>query len=245
MARENDMWGAPRIHAELSALKRMFSLAVKDGQLKDKPYISMLKEKNTRKGFFERRELDAVLANLSEDLRPVFEVAYFTGWRVRSEILTRQWHHVSFDRENGYIRLEPDETKNDDGREFPMIDELRAVLERQRERTRFIERKIGRFVPWVFHREGRPIKEFRKAWDAACRKAEVGDRIPHDLRRTAVRNLEQAGVPRSAAMAMVGHRTESIYRRYAITDKKMIDLGAEKLNEFFSPTEIKSQNRQS
>jgi len=34
-----------------------------------------------------------------------------------------------------------------------------------------------------------------------------------------VRNLERAGVPRSAAMTMVGHRTESIYRRYAIVSE--------------------------
>jgi hypothetical protein len=36
-------------------------------------------------------------------------------------------------------------------------------------------------------------------------------RIPHDFRRTAVRNLERAGGPRSDAMAMVGHKTEAIY----------------------------------
>jgi integrase len=52
----------------------------------------------------------------------------------------------------------------------------------------------------------------------------------HDLRRTAVRNLERAGVPRSTAMALVGHKTESIYRRYAITDEAMLREGAEKLS---------------
>jgi hypothetical protein len=54
-------------------------------------------------------------------------------------------------------------------------------------------------------------------------------RIPHDLRRTAVRNLERAGVPRSTAMAMVGHKTESIYRRYAICDEGMLREGAARL----------------
>src|SRR5262249_5245428 len=53
--------------------------------------------------------------------------------------------------------------------------------------------------------------------EAAPREAAgVPGRIPHDFRRTAVRNLERAGVPRSVAMKITGHRTESVYRRYAI-----------------------------
>jgi hypothetical protein len=64
------------------------------------------------------------------------------------------------------------------------------------------------------------------------RKAGVPRRLPHDLRRTAVRNLERAGVARSAAMNMVGHRTESIYRSYAIADEAMLKEGAVKLAAF-------------
>ncbi len=66
------------------------------------------------------------------------------------------------------------------------------------------------------------IKSFRGAWDAATEAAGYPDKLLHDFRRTAVRNLERAGVPRSSAMAMVGHQTESIYRRYAIQDETML-----------------------
>lgn len=47
----------------------------------------------------------------------------------------------------------------------------------------------------------------------------VPTKILHDFRRTAVRNLERAGVSRSAAMKMTGHKREAVYRRYAIVDE--------------------------
>ncbi len=79
------------------------------------------------------------------------------------------------------------------------------------------------------HEYGVPIVSFRRAWLTACKSAGVPERIPHDFRRTAVRNLERAGVPRSSAMAMVGHKTESVYRRYAIADEQTLREGAAKL----------------
>jgi integrase len=215
------------INRELAALKRMFRLGEKAGKVVRRPSIDMLQENNARTGFFERDEFDAVLAQLPDDLKAVFEVGYITGWRVKSEILTRQWAHV--DLQSGWLRLEPGETKNTEGRQFPLTPDLRAVLERQRERTLAIESATGTIIPWIFHRSGTPIKSFRRAWVTACKHASLSDRIPHDFRRTAVRNLERAGVPRSTAMKMIGHRTESIYWRYAIVDEAMLKEGAAKL----------------
>jgi Asparaginase len=45
----------------------------------------------------------------------------------------------------------------------------------------------------------------------------------------AVRALERAGVPRSVAMQMVGHKTEAIYRRYAIVNDADLRAAALKL----------------
>ena len=87
-------------------------------------------------------------------------------------------------------------------------------------------------MPWVFHRKGKPIRDFYCAWRNACAAAKLTGRIPHDFRRTAVRNLERAGVPRSTAKAMVGHRTDAIYERYAIVDDTMLREGMAKLDAF-------------
>jgi hypothetical protein len=59
-------------------------------------------------------------------------------------------------------------------------------------------------------------------------------RILHDFRRTAVRNLELAGVPRSVAMKLTGHLTESVYRRYAIADQRDLRVAVERLDAMTS-----------
>jgi integrase len=56
----------------------------------------------------------------------------------------------------------------------------------------------------------------RRAWMTACKKAGLRGLLPQDLRRSAVRNLERSGVSRSVAMKLTGHKTEAVYRRYAI-----------------------------
>jgi integrase len=228
--RQDEKAAAATINRELAALKRAFRLGEKVGKVIQRPEVSMLREDNRRKGFFEAEEYRAVLEHLPEELKPVIQTAYITGWRIASEILTRQKHHVNL--EAGWLRLEPGESKNGEGRNFPLTPDLLEVLARQIEKTRGVEQATGRIIPWLFHRDGNAIRDFRGAWASACKGAGVAKRIPHDFRRTAVRNLERAGVPRSAAMAMVGHRTESIYRRYAIADEAMLKEGAIKLAAF-------------
>jgi integrase len=71
----------------------------------------------------------------------------------------------------------------------------------------------------VFHRAGRPIRDFSHAWRKARLAAGLPGRIPHDFRRTAARNLLRAGVPESWAMQLTGHKTPAIFRRYAITNE--------------------------
>jgi hypothetical protein len=91
--------------------------------------------------------------------------------------------------------------------------ELQALLERREEYTRRCQRAQDRIIPYVFHRSGSPIRAMRESWKTACRRAVVPGRLLRDLRRSAVRNLERAGVSRSVAMKMTGHKTESVYRR--------------------------------
>lgn len=90
--------------------------------------------------------------------------------------------------------------------------------------------KRGTICPYVFQRRGRRIKNLRKAWTDACREAGHPGKLLHDLRRSAVRNMERCGLSRSVAMQLTGHKTESVYRRYAITSEADLREGVERLD---------------
>jgi integrase len=219
------------INRELTCLRRAFTLAVRcePPKLLRKPHIQMLKENNVRKGFFELDQYQSVVRHLPFYLKNLIRFFFVTGWR-KSEGRSLQWRLVDF--KNEWVSLEPGTTKNDEGRTFPFTDELRELLYDQRRYTDEVEKKRGIIVPWVFHNKGKPIGDFRKAWKTACEKAGVPGRIPHDFRRTAVRNLVRAGIPERVAMQMTGHKTRSVFERYNIVSERDLKDAARLLNGY-------------
>jgi integrase len=214
---------AGTVNRELDILRRMFVLGVQQGRLLYRPHIPRLRERNARAGFFEPAMFESVRRHLPEALQPVVTFAYITGWRIDSEVLTREWRHVDLDANE--VRLDPGETKNGEPRVFPLTADLRALLLERRD-ARDAAAAAGHVSPWVFVRlvaKGRrgpkfpkQILRFNKAWAAACRAAGCPGRIPHDFRRTAVRNMVRRGVPERVAMQLTGHLTRSVFERYNI-----------------------------
>lgn len=254
-ARLKDGYANSTINRELTYLGEMFKMVGRK-LIPAPPKIEKLSEAgNVRKGFFEREHLELVAQHMPEALADVARVAYITGWRVFDEILTRQWKHVTWD-DRGVLRLEPGETKNGEGRNFQLIFDLREILERREKATKELERSSGRIIPHIFHHAvringsdvevpGKPLtnrKWYYATWKAALEASGL-DRIPHDFRRTAIRNLEMALVPRTVAMKMVGHKTESVYRRYAIADQRMMDIGSTQLETFLKDDEARAKGR--
>jgi len=163
------------INRELSALKRMFSLASQcmPPKIRQMPYISMLEESNTREGFFEYDEYLAVKDALPSYLKPVITFAYHTGWRL-SEIVGLTWNKV--DLKEGIVRLETGETKNKQARSIYLDGELLKEMKALHGGLRLVAAKgnpseTRPSCPYVFHREGERIQSFGKAWKTACIKA--------------------------------------------------------------------------
>jgi integrase len=96
--------------------------------------------------------------------------------------------------------------------------------------------------PWVFRWDGQPIKSYDGAWRSACKNAGVPGRRVHDFRRSTVRRLEQAGVSRSVGMKLTEHKTESVYRRYAIVSKSDLEEATRRLDALSDRNESMDSN---
>jgi integrase len=220
------------INREVAVLGRMLRLAVEHDKLLRLPTIHKPKEAGARQGFFERDQFAAVLRRLPADLQVAVSLAYSFGWRMQSEVLTLQRHQL--DLEAGTLRLEPGTTKNDEGRVCSLTPELRSLLAAQVKRATDLGRELGRIIPCLFphlhgaHR-GQQIRDFRKAWATACRRAGVAGRLRHDLRRTAVRNMVNRGVVERVAMSVTGHKTRAVFDRYHIVSPGDLQDVARKL----------------
>jgi integrase len=225
------------INRELQTLKRIFSLAIDSGRLATKPKIRMLTEAPARAGFFEREQYASVLAHLPAEIRPVIQFAYITGWRIADEILPLEWRQVDFDA--GEVRLDAGTTKNREGRVFPFTTELRTVLAAQHAAHQRLK-LAGHIFPNVFWRmvaderggktHPKVITRFDKSWKIACRAAGCPGRIPHDLRRTAIRNFVRSGMSEHVAMKLSGHKTRSVFDRYDIVSGDDLREAARRLN---------------
>ncbi len=156
------------INRELAALKRMLNLGARQTPPKvDRvPYIPMLKENNIRKGFFEHSEFLALRDALPPHLKSFVTFAYRFGWR-DTEISGLTWNQV--DRIQGIVRLEVGETKNDKARTVYLDEELKELFDKAWE----ARKASGKLLPYVFlNKDGNgPLKDFRGAWNTACREA--------------------------------------------------------------------------
>ena len=85
------------------------------------------------------------------------------------------------------------------------------------------------FALWFFHKDGKPIKDFRDAWNEARKATGLATKILHDFRRTAVRNLVASGVSEKIAMTITGHKTRSVFDRYHIVSPGDLQEAARRL----------------
>jgi integrase len=229
------------INNEFAYLRSAFNHGMKRQTPKkvlDVPYFPIVKVNNVRLGFIEASEYKQILGYMCDSLKPFFVLAYHSGCR-KSELTNLRWEQV--DRSLRVIQLEPGTTKNDEGRYLPFYGDMEAWLDEQ-EAIRKAQCPGCEYVLfWQQSDVGYPVKlqvgdrlrDFDKMWKRAVNQAGFPGLLPHDLRRSAVRNMTQgAGIPEGQAMKISGHKTHSMLERYNIVSLKGVIESGKKMDEW-------------
>jgi integrase len=217
------------INRELALVRRAFRLAATSDPPKVVRLLKVprLVEDNVRTGFLEYEQYVPLRDALPARLKAIFVVGYHLGCRF-GELRQIEWSQV--DLEAGEIRLFRHQTKSKKPRTVPIYGEMKEWLQLLRE-----EREARQSAcRWVFQFRGRRIGQHKKGWDEACAQVGLAGLLFHDLRRSAVRNMERAGIPRKVAMEISGHRTEAVYRRYDIVSPRDLKLAGQKLEHYLA-----------
>ena len=162
--------------------------------IKEIPDIERFKEENVRMVFFNQTDFTAFLTYLSPVLQDMVLFAYHTGWR-KGQVLALQWKDI----DDNVIRLTGKTVKTKQVQVLSLAGDLGEIIKRRRRVQN---------GPWVFHRGGRQVRDFREAWKNALEKAGLSDYHFHDFRRTATRNMALAGVPERHIMQVTGAQND-------------------------------------
>jgi integrase len=202
------------VNREAACLRTMFNKAIRDGKLERNPVrgIKFLKENNERDRVLSPEEWERYKANCPSWYLPIAVVAYRSAMR-KSEILNLSLSRI--DLNEGFIRLRPEDTKTGYGRSIPIHPELMGAL-----RKALRVRALG--CDRVLHRAGKPLDQghLRSAHESTCKKAGIKDFTFHDFRHTCINNWRKEGDDYFKIMAVSGHKTISVFKRYNMVDEE-------------------------
>jgi integrase len=154
-------------------------------------------------------------------------IAYHTGAR-KGEICSIRTDYV--DLEAKRIFRPGRTTKNGRPRYLPIYGDMGAELE-------MAIATADRNCPFLIQRNCERVFDFEKAWATACEAAGVKEALFHDLRRTALTNMIEAGLSEKEPMEISGHRTRAAFDRYHIVSDRRMKQNAEKLGEHLKAKE--------
>jgi integrase len=218
------------VNRELARLRSAFEYATKltPPKVIRIPHFHLESEKDNVRKVVLHDDDYATLRDAFEDfgIQLLFIVSSHVGIRA-SELKQVKWDQVDLERK--VISLEKGKTKNRDARSAPIFGDMVEYLRTaKQERDEFYPES-----PWVFSRAGRPIKDFREAWEKAIEKAGVPELHFHDLRRTAQRLMRRAGIDKITRMRIMGHKTDAMDIRYGVVEDDDIVEAGSKLDETF------------
>ena len=156
----------------------------------------------------------------------ILSIGYYLPMR-KGEILNLREGQVRFfddDLNEGFIELYGEETKTIEGRTVSFNAEVGGLIKDHLNRRG--ERGPENFLFTTIN--GNLLGNFGRSFQRACRRADIKGLCFHDFRHTSITNLRKAGAHTSVIMAMSGHKTMAMFKRYNKID---LDDGREAMKK--------------
>ena len=215
------------IDRELEITRRAFKLGADcdPPRVNRVPKFRFYRVENVRTGFLEEPQYLALRKALPDPERLLLVLGYHTGIRLG---VLRQMRWPWVDIEQKRITIPSGIDKNKQPRVVPIYGDMGPYLEMA------LANRNATFprCPFVVQRFGHSVVDIRKAWMNATEATGLDGLRFHDLRRSAVRNMDRAGVPRDVAIRIIGHKTAAMFRRYNIISDRDLDEAGAKLEAY-------------
>jgi len=225
---------AATINKELSWVRRSMKIGAKHEPplVLRVPSFEMLQLDNVREGTIEHEQYRAVRDALPAYAHIALVIAYHTGAR-KGEIRSIQRDRIDLKAKR--VHLPGRTTKNGKPRYLPIYGDMEAELD-----MAIASGDCG--CPYLVQDKGQPVFDFEKAWTTACDLGGVPHALFHDLRRTALTNMIEAGLSEKEAMEISGHKTRPVFDRYHIVSERRMRQNAEKLGAHLKAKDAAVQN---
>ena len=225
------------INRALAVLKSLFNKAIEWGKAETNPCraVKLFKEDNKRLCFLEKEEINKLLSNCCDHLRPIVIVALNTGMR-KSEILGLKWHDIDIKR--NIIHLY--DTKNGEKREIPMNEVVQKTI------IGVLKDSESQYI--FCNKYGKPYRQVRTSFFTACTKSGIVNFRFHDLRHTFASQLVMSGIDLNTVRELLGHKSLKMTLRYAHLSpdhkKRAVDILGKNLVTGWSQEQISGKGQE-
>ena len=195
------------VNRELEVLRHMLNKAVEWGMLDENPFTRFkepifFEERNDRVRFLEEDEIKRLLDVSPRYLANLIKGAIFTGLR-KSDLFNLKWPDVNLER--GFLNYREHKKRDKLGFKYLNEDMIGLLMEIPKGESDYI----------FLGPDGKPLRDIKRSFHTALKKAGIKDFRWHDLRHTSASHLLMRGASMKAVQEHLGHATIAMTQRYS------------------------------
>ncbi len=210
------------VNRELETLRHIFNKAVEWGMMDKNPFNRFsnpifFEENDGRVRFLEADEIQKLLSVSPPYLKNIIKAAILTGLR-KGDLLNIKWSDV--DLERGFLTYR-EQKKGDKFRIKELNDDMIRLL---------MEIPKGQSDHIFCGPDGNPLKDIKRSFATALKKAEIKNFHFHDLRHTSASHLLMRGASLKSVQEHLGHSSLAMTQRYSHLSRNFQKQEVQKLN---------------